>query len=185
MPEHVCPWWVGYLLASPIRKLFQDPHQLLAPYITEDMTVVEPGPGMGFFTLELARLVGAHGRVIAIDVQPKMLRSLAQRARKVNLEDRIELREPKGDSMNIDDLTGKVDVVLAAAVVHELPNPALFFQEMSRALKPQGRLLLVEPAGHIKLPAWEATLQQAYAAGLHKHQDLIIKRAHAAILINP
>jgi ubiquinone/menaquinone biosynthesis C-methylase UbiE len=37
------------------------------------MTVLEPGPGMGFFTLELARRVGAPGRVIAVDIQPKMI----------------------------------------------------------------------------------------------------------------
>ena len=182
---HVCPWWVGYLLASPLRKLAQDPHKLLAPFVKDGMTVVEPGPGMGFFTLELAHLVGPRGRVIAIDVQPKMLRSLAKRARKVNLQERIELRAPKGDSMNVDDLAGRVDFVLAAAVVHELPNATLFFQEMHRALKPHGLLLLFEPAGHVKSSAWEQSLQSAYIAGFQKHQDLKVSRSHAAVLIKP
>ncbi len=53
--EKVCPWWAGYFLASPLRQLFQDPAKILAPYVREGMTVLEPGPGMGFFTLELAR----------------------------------------------------------------------------------------------------------------------------------
>ena len=61
----VCPWWAGYILASPLRRLIQDPRSLLAPYVHPGMTVLEPGPGMGFFTLELARLVGPAGRVIA------------------------------------------------------------------------------------------------------------------------
>ncbi len=58
MPERVCPWWLGYFLASPIRRLWQNPAQILRPYVREGMTVLEPGPGMVFFTLELARLVG-------------------------------------------------------------------------------------------------------------------------------
>ena len=73
MAHRVCPWWLGYLLASPLRRLMQDPVKVVAPYVREGMTVLEPGPGMGFFTLELARLVGPSGRVVAVDIQPRML----------------------------------------------------------------------------------------------------------------
>jgi hypothetical protein len=69
MAEHsVCPWWVGYLLASPLRKLWQEPARILTPFVRPGMTALGPGPGMGFFTLELARLAGPAGRVVAIDV---------------------------------------------------------------------------------------------------------------------
>ena len=74
MPGRICPWWLGYALASPLRRLMHDPRAILSPLVVEGMTVVEPGPGMGFFTLELARLVGPRGRVVAIDVQPRMPR---------------------------------------------------------------------------------------------------------------
>ncbi len=67
MSARVCPWWLGWLLASPVRKLFHDPARIVAPHVQEGMTVLEPGPGMGFFTLELARRVGPAGRVIAVD----------------------------------------------------------------------------------------------------------------------
>jgi len=53
---------------------------MVAPYVSVGMIVLEPGPGMGFFTLELARRVGPQGRVIAVDVQPKMIEGLARRA---------------------------------------------------------------------------------------------------------
>jgi SAM-dependent methyltransferase len=67
MSHRVCPWWLGYLLASPIRRLLQgDPEKILAPFVREGMTVLEPGPGMGFFTLPLARRVGPMGRVVAV-----------------------------------------------------------------------------------------------------------------------
>ena len=69
MGKRVCPWWLGYLLASRIRRwISDDPRKLLAPYVREGMTVFEPGPGMGYFTVELARLVGPVGRVVAVDV---------------------------------------------------------------------------------------------------------------------
>ena len=55
-----------------MRRLSQDPGKVLAPYVRESMTVLEPGPCMGFFTLELARLVGPSGRVAAVDIQPPM-----------------------------------------------------------------------------------------------------------------
>jgi hypothetical protein len=61
MKQHrVCPWWLGYVLASPLRGLLENPNQIVEPYVREGMTVLEPGPGMGFFTLPLARLVGPN-----------------------------------------------------------------------------------------------------------------------------
>jgi ubiquinone/menaquinone biosynthesis C-methylase UbiE len=78
----------------PCRRT-QDPAAILALYIHEGMTVLEPGSGMGFFTLELARQVGTSGRVIAVDIQAKMLDRLKRRAAKVGVEGRIEARVAK------------------------------------------------------------------------------------------
>jgi ubiquinone/menaquinone biosynthesis C-methylase UbiE len=182
MSNHVCPWWLGYLIALPLRRCWQDPHWILAPHVREGMTVLEPGPGMGFFSLELARLVGATGKVIAVDIQPKMLNVLARRARKVGLAERIVLREPRADSLAIDDLAGQVDFVLAFAVVHELPDMPKFFQEAARCLKSGGHLLLCEPSGHVKQADWETTLETAKEAGLYQEMPLSITRSHAALL---
>ena len=83
MTQHkLCPWWVGYLITSPFRKLWQNPALILEPHIRAGMTVLEPGPGMGFFTLEIAKLVGSSGRVVAVDVQPQMIEGLKRRAAK-------------------------------------------------------------------------------------------------------
>lgn len=96
MAHFVCPWWLGYLLVSPLRRWLHDPRVLLAPYVAPGMVVLEPGPGMGFFTLELARAVGSAGRVVAADVQPRMLQGLRRRAESAGLADCIELREVSG-----------------------------------------------------------------------------------------
>ena len=73
MAERVCPLWVGYLLASPIRKLLQNPKKILSPYIEEDMKVLDIGCAMGFFSIPLARLIGSNGKVICVDMQKKMI----------------------------------------------------------------------------------------------------------------
>src|SRR5512136_1936243 len=124
MAGHVCPWWLGYVLVSPLRRLWQRPDQILAPYVGEGMVVLEPGCGMGFFTLDLARIVGPRGRVVAVDVQERMLAGLRRRAGKAGLSDRIEARLAQPETLGVADLVGLVDVALALHVVHEVPDAA-------------------------------------------------------------
>ena len=66
MANRVCPHWVGYLLINPLRNLFENPNKILGPFVQEGMTVLEPGCGMGYFTLPLARMVGPKGRIVAV-----------------------------------------------------------------------------------------------------------------------
>ncbi len=180
--QRVCPWWLGYVLASPIRKLFYHPDRIVEPYVREGMTVLEPGPGMGYFTLELARLVGPQGRVIAVDVQPKMLEGLKKRLARAGLPGRVDARLCPPDSMGLGDLDGKIDFALAFAMVHELPAAAPFFAEVARALKPGGVLLLAEPSGHVKPAAFSEELKLAADAGLHETTRPVIRGNHAAVL---
>ncbi len=181
MAEHVCPWWIGYFLVSPIRRWLQNPDDVIAPYVTPGMTVLEPGPGMGFFTLPLARRVGS-GRVIAIDIQEKMLAALRRRATKAGLIQRIETRLAKPDSLAIDDLSGIVDFVLVAAVLHEMPSAERFFRDAAAALARGGRLLLAEPAGHVSRAKFDEELNAGIRAGLDVKDSPAIKRFHAAVL---
>lgn len=80
MTRLVCPPWVGYLLVNPVRKLLENPDKIMGRFVREGMVVLEPGCGMGYFTLPLARMVGQKGRVVAVDIEPKMLSMLARRA---------------------------------------------------------------------------------------------------------
>jgi ubiquinone/menaquinone biosynthesis C-methylase UbiE len=139
------------------------------------MLVLEPGPGMGFFTLALAKRVGS-GRVVAVDVQAKMLENLRRRAQKCGLTQRIETRLAAPQSLGVQDLDGRVDFVLALAVVHELPSAQLFFRETAAALKPGGRLLLAEPAGDVRHPKFDEELGFAVRAGLTITAGPTIKR---------
>ena len=183
MAQRICPWWIGYLLASPLRRLRQDPHAILSPFVSEGMTVLEPGPGMGFFTLELARLVGPRGRVVAVDVQPKMLEGLRRRAGRAGLADRIELRAPRGSHMGTEDLRAAVDFVLAFAVVHELPDIAGFFAESRQTLKAGGRMLVAEPTAHVAEEAFITTLGLAADAGFSIESKPAIPSSRSVVLV--
>jgi ubiquinone/menaquinone biosynthesis C-methylase UbiE len=183
MAHDVCPWWLGYLLASPIRKLFYNPSSILAPFVHEGFTVFEPGPGMGFFTLEMARMVGKNGRVVAVDIQPKMIENLARKVQRQGLANRIDLRLANSTGMGINDLTGKVDFILAFAVVHELPDSSLFFKESFAALKPGGRLLFSEPSNHIEQPEFSKSLDLARKAGFKVESMPTIRSNQSVVLV--
>jgi ubiquinone/menaquinone biosynthesis C-methylase UbiE len=146
------------------------------------MTVLEPGPGMGFFTLELARLVGDSGRVIAVDVQPRMLDGLRRRAANAGVLDRLDIRLARPDSMGLTELSEMVDFTLAFAVVHELPDAVPFFHEVARASKPRARVLLVEPSGHVTASIFRTEMQAARDAGFAQVAAPSMRRSHAALL---
>jgi ubiquinone/menaquinone biosynthesis C-methylase UbiE len=184
MAKHiVCPWWLGYLLASPLRSwISEPPESLLAPYVRAGMTVLEPGPGMGFFTLPLACMVGPAGRVVAIDIQPKMLASLQRRAKKAGLHERIETRLAEPESLGVGDINGSVDFALAFAVVHELPSVETFFREAAAALKPGGLLFLAEPSGHVNQEGFQMEIDAARQAGLFVVDRPTVRRSLAVVL---
>src|SRR5215469_3587791 len=182
MSERVCPWWLGYFLASPLRRLWQDPGKLLAPYIREGMTVLEPGPGMGFFTQELARQVGPAGHVIAVDIQPRMLKGLKRRLSNAGLASRVDVRLATEDSLGLSDVVGKVDFTLAFAMVHEMRDSARFFAEAARASKPGAHLLLAEPSGHVANEKFQKELEEAAQAGFTVVERPTIGHCQAVIL---
>ena len=179
---HRCPWYIGYFLITPLRKLRQDPARILAPHIRPGFTVFEPGPGMGFFTLELARLVGPSGKVHAVDVEPRMLAALGRRAKAAGLAGRVDARLAGAESFGIGDLAGTVDFVLAFAVVHELPSAERFFAEAAAVMKPGATILFAEPAGHVTATNFERSCSSAALAGLTVTAHPTISSSHAVVL---
>lgn len=185
MAERVCPWWLGYLLASPVRRLFEKPEEVLGPYLRSGATALDVGCGMGFFSLPMAGLVGSGGRVICVDLQQRMINSLARRAARAGVSERIETRVCSKDSLGIRDLQGEVDFALAYAVVHEVPDAAAFLVEIGDVLVPGGRLLIAEPAGHVSREAFEETVALAGKAGVSLVDRPAVKRSRAVLLEKP
>lgn len=182
--HHVCPVWVGYLLASPIRGLVQNPRKILAPYLRPGMHAIDVGSAMGFFSLPMARLVGPEGRVTCIDLQQRMLDGLARRAEHARLAGRIELRVCSADALPLSDLDGQIDFALLFAVVHETRRAAGIFAELREALKPGGRVLFAEPTGHVDAAAFRKSVEAAQEAGFRPVEWPRITRSHAVVLEN-
>lgn len=182
MAEKVCPFWVGYLLASPLRHLIQDPDKILGPYIKAGMIVLDIGCAMGFFSLPLARMVGSSGKVVSVDLQEKMLWALQKRALKAGVADRIITRLCDRNSLGLNDFDNKIDFALAFAVVHEVPNVPGFFGELSKAMKSDGKCLVAEPKGRVSAELFEAELSIANDKGFLVVTRPKIVRSHAALI---
>lgn len=159
MAEHVCPVWIGYLLASPIRKLLQNPRRILQPFVNENMIVMDVGCAMGFFSIPMAEMVKPNGRVICLDLQDKMIEVLKKKADKAGLSQYIQTIGSSSESLNLDSFKSVIDFALAFAVLHEVPDQSRFLNEINLALKPKGRLLLSEPKGHVTEIEFEKSLE--------------------------
>ena len=182
MAEKVCPVWVGYLLASSVRKLFDNPQKILSPYVEKGMKVLDIGCAMGFFSLPLAQMVGADGKVICVDVQEKMLRSLEKRAQKAGSADRIETRVCHPDSLGLDNLNEEVDFAFASAVVHETPDASSFFSAIYKTMKQTGKLLVIEPKGHVSEKDFKITISIAEQNGFKIIGSPQISRSRVVLL---
>ncbi len=182
MGHRVCPWWLGPLLASPLRRFLQDPELIVGPYVREGMNVLDVGCGMGFFSLPMARMTGETGKVVCVDLQEKMIRGLIKRAKKAGLSGRIDARTAGENSLNLGDVSGRIDFVLLFALVHEVPDKERLFSEVHAAMKQTGKLLLAEPSGHVSKPEFEKTVSIARRAGFEVLKDLEISRSRAVLL---
>lgn len=175
---HVCPWWCCFTFDNPVRRLIQDPARILSPYIREGFSVIDIGPGMGYFTVELCRLVGEKGRVVAVDLQEKMLAAVRRRVQRAGLADRLATRVTGQERLEI---TEKADFVLAFWMAHEVPDQGRFMKELSALLNPGGTLLLAEPYLHVSRAAFEKTLRKGEEAGLVQKETPKISFSRAVL----
>jgi ubiquinone/menaquinone biosynthesis C-methylase UbiE len=161
--KHVCPVERAGILGHRIRRWLQNPQKILSPYIEEGMTVLDIGCGPGFFSIDMAQMVGRSGRVIASDLQEGMLQKLRDKIQGTELEERITLHQCKENKVGV---SVNVDFVLAFYMVHEVPNPKRFFEEIKSILRPNGQVLIVEPPFRVSKKAFEETIRKARDAGL-------------------
>ena len=159
----ICPVEYAGSLDNPIRKLVHKPHRILEAYISKGMTVLDLGCGPGFFTIEMAKLVGETGRVIAADLQQGMLDKVAGKIRGTDLEQRIELHKCQDDMIGI---SKKVDFVLAFWMVHEVPDQQRLFEELKSVMNPGGRIWIIEPRIHVTEKSFKMMISRLESTGL-------------------
>ena len=173
--NRICPVEKVDSLDTRFRRWLQNPKKILKPYIIEGMTVLDLGCGPGFFSVELAKMVGSSGKVIAADLQEGMLQIVRDKIKGTELENRITLHKCENNKIG---LTVNVDFVLAFYVVHEIPDRDKLFSEIETLLKPNGQVLVVEPPFHVSNKAFEDTIQKARAAGFTeiKRQNMLFSK---------
>jgi ubiquinone/menaquinone biosynthesis C-methylase UbiE len=131
------PW-----LDRATREEEEAPSKAIAALaLTPGMVVADVGAGSGYYTVRMARAVGANGRVYATDIQPGMLQRLEARVKTENLENVVPVLGAVDDPK----LPAKaLDLALMVDVYHELSEPQVFIRRLRETLKPDGRLVLIE-----------------------------------------
>jgi SAM-dependent methyltransferase len=130
------------MLEGPDRVAWQKPDQIMdALGIADGSVVADLGAGGGWFTIRLARRVGPQGVVYAEDIQPQMIEATARRVEREGLRN---VRTILGTSDDPHLLPASLDAVLIVDAYHEMEEPIALLKNVARALKPQGRLGVVD-----------------------------------------
>jgi len=169
-----------HLLFYPdwFRRIHQRPGKFLGELVRPGMTVADVGCGLGFYTVEMARMVGEKGRVVAVDFQPEMLRFTRRKANKAAVSQRVAIVQCAQDDLTV---LEHVDFALSMWVAHEVPDRGRFFRQIRCILKPIGRFLLAEPKCHVGKKMYEAICDDAERAGLGKISEPKVGGSRAAL----
>ena len=129
-------------LERPEREAEEAPSKAIAALnLRLGQVVADIGAGSGYYSVRLARVVGPTGRVYATDIQPEMLALLKKKIDADKLSN-VELVLGTETETRLPD--GSVDLALMVDVYHELAAPQAFLKSVRRALKKEGRLVLIE-----------------------------------------
>ena len=161
--KRICPVERSGGLDNSLRKLIQNPQKILSPYISEGMTVLDLGCGPGYFSIEIAKLVGNSGKVIAADLQEGMLEKVNKKINGTELEKRIRLHKCESNRTGVGE---KVDFVLCFYMIHEVPDQGALFDELKSVLKPNGKILIIEPKFHVSKEAFNEMINLIRKTGL-------------------
>jgi ubiquinone/menaquinone biosynthesis C-methylase UbiE len=160
--KRVCPAELSGSLDNSFRRFFQNPVKILRPYIEKGMTVLDLGCGPGFFSVEISKMVASSGRVVAVDLQEKMLEKVRKKIKGTDSEKIIELHKCEPDTLGVAE---KVDFVLAFWMIHEVPDMQKLFIELKSILKSAGKIFIAEPKFHVTKSDFEMMIKMLEKTG--------------------
>jgi ubiquinone/menaquinone biosynthesis C-methylase UbiE len=157
------PEFMANLIDHPLRRRFQPPYETAVRHGLEPgMIVLEVGPGSGTYTMGAARRVGPEGKVVTIDIEPKMIERVRRKAYAGGVEN-VEARVADVYDLPFDSET--FDAVYMIAVIGEIPDPDRAIGEFYRVLSPSGRLVFSELLTDPDYPLAGTLVRMAQAAG--------------------
>ena len=125
---------------DPKRDAWQKPHEVIqALALKPDAVIADIGSGTGYFSVRLARMV-SKGRVYGVDIEPDMVKYLAERAKREGLKNLIAVRGAPGDPL----LPEKVDLILMVDTFHHIEDRDRYFRTLHDSLKPGGRIAIID-----------------------------------------
>ena len=136
------PYTMRWILHTPLRRLVHPVQPMLDRFgVRPGATVLELGPGNGYFSIEAARLLGAGGRLVCLDIQRPMLTDLHGRLTAVGV---ANAHPVLGDAHHLPLADASVDVAFLVTVLGEIPDRPQGLAELRRVLKPGGILSITE-----------------------------------------
>ncbi len=161
---------------DPERDAWQKPHQVIeALALKPDAAVADIGAGTGYFAVRLAHFV-PQGRVYAVDIEPDMVKYLAERARREGLKNLTAVAGTPDDAR----LPRKVDLILMVDTYHHIEQRERYFRKLAQSLKPGGRIAIIDfndrstmgPPPSARIAAAQVTAEMSQAgyrpAGAHQ-----------------
>jgi ubiquinone/menaquinone biosynthesis C-methylase UbiE len=165
-------WWRKNPSACPYSQRFwvEAPHPLITRGRLREVLTPEPGervleigPGTGYYTLDLAEWLGPDGTVEIFDLQQEMLDHTMERARERGLSN---VRPTQGDAQSLPYEDDSFDAAILTSTLGEIPDQDAALREITRILKPGGRLVVGELFGDPHMVTLGALRRRAEAASL-------------------
>jgi ubiquinone/menaquinone biosynthesis C-methylase UbiE len=155
-------------LDNGVRRFLHNPRTLFGTYVKPGDCAIDIGCGPGVFTEGLAGLIGATGKVIAVDLQQAMLDLAREKIVASNMTDRVEFHRCSGDTLG---LSVQADFILTFYMVHETPQPLHLIDEIYALLKPGGHYFLAEPKWHVSKATCQKFIDHCLKWGLSVVED--------------
>lgn len=157
------PEFLANLIDNPLRRRIQPPAEMpLRHGLEPGMRVLEVGPGNGRYTLAAARWLGEAGKLLTVDIEPKMVERVRHRAQAEGITN-LDARVANVYALPFEE--GSFDAVYMITVIGEIPEPVRAMREFHRVLKPSGTLAFSELIMDPDYPSAQTLIRQAAQAG--------------------
>ena len=130
----------AHVFDDPKRDEWQKPHEVIqALALKPDAVIADIGSGTGYFAVRFANMV-PKGRVYGVDIEPDMVKYLAERAKREKRDNVVAITGAPDDPR----LPEKADLILLVDVFHHVEDRASYFRKLRTSLKPGGRVAIID-----------------------------------------